>query len=60
LRTERGGIYQDILLGPSQTLFDKRAVQSLFDNHSRGYDNAGRIFALTMLVLWAKAYGMTL
>jgi len=50
---------KDVLLDSSQALFDRSAVLSLFDQQRRGRNNASRLFALTMLTLWADKYGMS-
>ena len=39
---------------------DHSMVERLFKLQNRGYNNSARIFSLTMLTLWCRAYGMSL
>ncbi len=59
LQSGGGSFLRDILFDSGQRLFDPPAVQRLFDQQSRGRNNASRIFALAMLTLWAREYGMS-
>lgn len=55
-----GGFLREILLAPSQNLLDHGAIERLLSFQDRGLNNAHRILALAILVLWSDAYGMRL
>ncbi len=57
----RWGAYMEEILGASADGFLSPAVvQELLGAQRRGYRNANRLFALTMLELWRREYGASL
>jgi asparagine synthase (glutamine-hydrolysing) len=55
-----GNFFEDVLLDRSQGIFERRAVERLLQYQRRGFRNGARIFALVMLVLWARQYSIEL
>jgi asparagine synthase (glutamine-hydrolysing) len=54
-----GGYMDDVLRAADPDVLDPRAVDSLLKGQRRGYTNEHRLFALTMLELWRREYGVT-
>ena len=54
-----GTFFRDVLLDPSQKIFEHDAVASLFEYQRRGFRNAARIFSLVMFALWVRRYSIT-
>lgn len=55
-----GEFMKGVLLDQSQTLFDKDSVRRLASLQERGIFNYQRLYALTMLELWRREYGVAL
>lgn len=56
-RGEWGAYCHDVLTD-SKDLFRPAAIERLFDEQRRNYFHTHRIFALTVLELWRRAYGI--
>ena len=54
-----GTFFRDVLLDPSQEIFEHDAVERLFEYQRRGFRNGARIFSLVMFALWARRYSIT-
>jgi asparagine synthase (glutamine-hydrolysing) len=54
------GFFRDVLLGSTAGWFRERTVRGLLDGQDRGRSNSERLFALVMLELWRREYGVTL
>jgi asparagine synthase (glutamine-hydrolysing) len=52
--------FEDVLLGPEQTTFDRGVVRALFAGHDRGSNNSERLFGLLMFELWRREYGIAI
>lgn len=52
--------FQEVLLGSSDIIFDRRFVSELFDGQWKGRVNSERLFALTLFELWRKEYRVSL
>jgi asparagine synthase (glutamine-hydrolysing) len=50
--------FQDTLLHSTDTIFEKKSVQSLLKGQANGRNNTERLFALTMFELWRKEYNV--
>jgi asparagine synthase (glutamine-hydrolysing) len=50
--------FRDTLLAAPGSLFSRRTLQGLLDGQERGRSNSERLFALVMLTLWQKDYGV--
>ncbi|MEO6096563.1 MAG: asparagine synthase (glutamine-hydrolyzing) [Fibrobacteria bacterium] len=48
--------FKQVLFDGSQTLFDKRLIQGLFDGLANGRFNGERLFGLLMFELWRREY----
>ena len=53
-----GEYMEDVLRSAPAWLLSPKAVTELFAGQRRGRNNGQRLFALTMLELWRRAYGM--
>ena len=47
-----------VLADAEPRLFDRRVVQALLEGQRRGWNNAKRLFALTLFELWRREYGV--
>lgn len=60
----RGGPWHDyfreVLLGSTDSPFDKRFVSSLLEGQKRGRTNSERLYALALFELWRNEYGVAL
>ena len=52
--------FREVLLDPSQDLFDHRFIQSLLDGQCKGRSNGERLFGLIMFELWRREYQVEL
>ena len=53
------GIFiEDVLTSPQADLFDRRAVRQLIAGQRGGFSNMHRLFALVMIELWRRHYGI--
>ncbi|MEO8452591.1 MAG: asparagine synthase-related protein, partial [Gemmatimonadota bacterium] len=59
-RGEWGSYIEAVLRSAPPALFDRRTVDSLLAGQRRGLNNGQRLFALAMLELWRKEYGIVL
>jgi len=51
------GTYFEMVLGEADpALFSRKFIKALLDEQLRGYNNAKRLFALTMFELWRRHY----
>lgn len=48
--------FRSTLLDAGDSLFDRKAVESLFAGQQRGRDNGERLFGLVMFELWRREY----
>ncbi|MGH7551862.1 MAG: asparagine synthase (glutamine-hydrolyzing) [Longimicrobiales bacterium] len=53
-----GRFFRETLTGEALPGFDRHSIDRLFEAQQRGYRNTQRLFALCMLELWRKNYGM--
>ena len=53
-----GRYIEDVLTSGEADLFDRRAVRRLFAGQRNGLANTHRIFALLMVELWRREYGV--
>ena len=51
--------FEDVLLGSTDTLFDRNEAKRLMDGQAMGRANTGRLFALVMLELWRREYSVS-
>lgn len=51
--------FQNTLLDSQDTIFNKKAVKSIFDSQSKGYANSERLFSLVLFKLWEKKYSIS-
>jgi asparagine synthase (glutamine-hydrolysing) len=58
LRGAWGPFVREVLDGVDPRLFSRPFVRDLLEGESRGRANSHRIFALTMLELWRREYGV--
>jgi len=58
LRGPWGPFVAGVLADADPRLFDRRVVQQLLESQQRGWDNAKRLFALTLFELWRREYGV--
>jgi asparagine synthase (glutamine-hydrolysing) len=54
------GRYIEDVLTSGDTLFNRRVVRQLIAGQRRGFSNTHRLFALAMIELWRREYGVTL
>jgi asparagine synthase (glutamine-hydrolysing) len=54
-----GRYIEGVLTSREADLFDRRAVRQLFAGQRRGFVNTHRLFALLMVELWRREYGVT-
>jgi len=54
-----GRFIEDVLTDREATLFDRRVVRQLLAGQRMGFSNTQRLFALTMIELWRRHYGIT-
>jgi asparagine synthase (glutamine-hydrolysing) len=54
-----GRFIEDVLTDRSADLFDRRIVQQLIAGQRIGFANTHRLFALLMIELWRREYGIT-
>jgi asparagine synthase (glutamine-hydrolysing) len=55
-----GGFIEDVLAGADPAVFDRAVIRRLVEGQRRGLSNTHRLFALTMLELWRREYGVEL
>jgi asparagine synthase (glutamine-hydrolysing) len=55
-----GTFAENVLMSAQPGLFDRRVVEQLFAGQRRGFSNAHRLFALTMIELWRREYRIDL
>jgi len=53
-----GRYIADVLTTDSDVVFDRRLVRQLIAGQRRGFANTHRLFALTMIELWRREYGL--
>ena len=53
-----GSFVTGVLTDAEPRLFDRRAVHALLEGQRRGWNNAKRLFALTLFELWRREYGV--
>jgi len=53
-----GSFVTGVLADAEPRLFDRRAVHALLEGQRRGWNNAKRLFALTLFELWRREYGV--
>ena len=51
-----GDFFRDVLLGSSNTIFNRTFVKALLEGQDRGRSNSERLFGLVMFCLWQKEY----
>jgi len=55
------GLYiEEVLAEADSNIFDRRNIHALIRGQKRGYNNAERLFALTMFELWRREYRISL
>ena len=54
-----GRFIEDVLTEPRADLFDRQCVQRLLAGQRNGMANTHRLYALTMIELWRREYGVT-
>lgn len=54
-----GPFFEDVLSGMDPAMFDRSFVQKLIRGQRRGLVNIQRLFALVMLELWRREYGIS-
>jgi asparagine synthase (glutamine-hydrolysing) len=59
LKGDWGRYIEAVLTGREADLFDRRVVRRLLAGQRGGFSNMQRLFALTMLELWRREYGIT-
>jgi asparagine synthase (glutamine-hydrolysing) len=52
--------FRDVLLGQSESFFDRRTLEGLFRGQAAGRNNSERLFGLVMFELWRREYKITL
>jgi asparagine synthase (glutamine-hydrolysing) len=55
-----GRYIESVLLDGPGDLFDQQTVRQLFAGQRSGFSNTHRLFALAMVELWRKAYGLSI
>ena len=50
--------FREVLLDPSQMLFDHKFIERMLNGQRRGLFNSERLFALIMFELWRREYGI--
>jgi asparagine synthase (glutamine-hydrolysing) len=55
-----GDYIEDVLAGADPEVFDRSVIRGLVERQRRGFSNTHRLFALTMLELWRREYGVEL
>ena len=60
MRGPWGDFMHDTIRAAEPGLFDQAVVERLFAAQKRGLSNQARLFALTMLELWRREYGIGL
>ncbi|MFL5382939.1 MAG: asparagine synthase (glutamine-hydrolyzing) [Longimicrobiaceae bacterium] len=55
-----GGFIEEVLAGADPAVFDRGVIRQLVEGQRRGLSNTHRLFALTMLELWRREYGVEL
>jgi asparagine synthase (glutamine-hydrolysing) len=58
MRGSWGNYTRAVLADVPATLFDRAFIDSLQNAQRKGYNNANRLYALTMFELWRRAYGV--
>jgi asparagine synthase (glutamine-hydrolysing) len=58
LKGEWGEFIEDVLTSGPEDLFDRRVVRQLLAGQRKGRTNMHRLFALTMVELWRREYGI--
>ncbi len=58
LRGAWGSYVNGVLAEADPQLFDRGVVRALLDGQQRGWNNAKRLFALTLFELWRREYGV--
>jgi asparagine synthase (glutamine-hydrolysing) len=53
-----GRYIEDVLTSSEASLFDRRVVRDLFAGQRHGFSNTHRLFALLMVELWRREYGI--
>ncbi|HYN08253.1 MAG TPA: asparagine synthase (glutamine-hydrolyzing) [Vicinamibacterales bacterium] len=53
-----GRFIEDVLTAPQADLFDRQIVRQLLAGQKMGLSNTHRLFALTMIELWRREYGV--
>lgn len=48
--------FREVLFDDSQTVFDHRIIESLFDGQRKGCSNGERLFGLVIFELWRREY----
>lgn len=51
--------FREVLLGSDNTLFNRKAVNTLLDGQAQGRANSERLFALVMFELWRREYNIS-
>lgn len=54
-----GRFIEDVLMSADADWFDRRVVRQLVMGQKGGFSNTTRLFALTMVELWRREYGIT-
>jgi asparagine synthase (glutamine-hydrolysing) len=54
-----GRFIEEVLTDPAADLFDRRIVRQLIAGQRVGFANTHRLFALLMIELWRREYGIT-
>jgi asparagine synthase (glutamine-hydrolysing) len=52
--------FRDVLLGESESMFDRKLVAGLFSGQESGRTNSERLFALVMFELWRRDYSVSI
>jgi asparagine synthase (glutamine-hydrolysing) len=60
LKHGRWKIFFQEILFDEQCIFHKEIIKNLFNNQNKGFNNAERIFNLTLFELWRREYSMKL
>jgi len=55
-----GRFIEEVLTDPAADLFDRRIVRQLIAGQRVGFANTHRLFALLMIELWRREYGVTI
>lgn len=52
-----GDYMESVMLDDSQSSFNRATIEGLIAGQRRGYNNAQRLYAITMFELWRREYG---